>query len=85
MLFINYFSRLANTRNINGTFIPGGGTYRSLGFIFICLSGITTGNAMALGYQQVSLTLLLLITSNPAHLFILQGMPIWESRGSVYG
>lgn len=40
---------------------------------------------MALGYQQVSLTLLLLITSNPAHLFILQGMPIWESRGSVYG
>lgn len=40
---------------------------------------------MALGYQQVSPTLLLVGTSNSARLFLLQVMPVWESQGSVYG
>jgi len=79
------FPDLRTLGTYTGTSYLGGGTCSSLGFISIHLSGVTTANATALGYQQVSLTSLLVSTSNPAHLFLLKAMPIWESRGSVYG
>lgn len=78
--FIISFPDFLTLETYSGTLYLRGGTYSSLGFISIHIYGITTANAMALAYEQVSLTLLLGGTSNPAHLFLLQAMPIWESR-----
>lgn len=64
-----------------GTLHLRGGTYWDLSPSI----GITTENAMALGYQQVSLTLLLVDTSNPSTSSPFAGYDIWELEGSVYG
>lgn len=82
--FIISFPDFLTLETYIGTLYLRGGTYSSLGFISIPIYGITTANAMALAYEQVSLTLLLGGTSNPAHLFLLQATPIWESQDSVY-
>lgn len=75
------FPGLLTLGTYTGTLYLRGGTYNSLGFISIHISGITTANAIALGYQQVSLTLLLIGTSNPARLFLLQAIPMLGVTG----
>lgn len=62
---IIYFPDWLTLGTYTGTLYLRGGAYWDLSPSI----GITTENAMALSYQQISLTLLLVDTSNPQHIF----------------